>query len=502
VTRASVPGSLRHRRSFRFALAFAAGATLVLAHAPFGLHAIALASLLALTALWLSAASPRDALWTGFAFGLGLFGFGVSWVYISMHRFGGMPAPLAAFVTLGFCALLALFPAFAGWLQARIGGPSALRASLAIPAAWTLAEWLRGWVLTGFPWLATGYAVIGTPLAGLAPLGGVYAMSFAASACAGLIWCVLAGRARWAAGFALLALLVAGAALRAVQWTTPEGAPVAAAMLQGNVPQDLKFSPERYAQTLETYAELAERTRAHLIITPETAVPRFLDNVDLAYIARLEDAARRNGGDLLLGVPYRAGPDEYYNSVISLGVSPRQLYSKVHLVPFGEFVPAGFHWIVRSLSIPLSDFSRGPEHQAPLAVAGQKVAVDICYEDAYGAEIARALPRATLLVNASNVAWFGDSLAPAQHLEIARMRALETGRMMLTATNTGITAAIGPHGRVLARLPEFVTGTLEVNAQGYTGATPYVRLRDWPAVGLALALLVAFTLVARVRRSR
>jgi len=502
VTRASVAGSLRQRRSFRFALAFAAGAALVLAHAPFGLHAIAFASLLALTALWLSASSPREALWTGFSFGLGLFGVGVSWVYVSMHRFGGMPAPIAAFVTLGFCALLALFPAFAGWLQARVDGPAALRAALAIPAAWTLAEWLRGWVLTGFPWLATGYAVISTPLAGLAPLGGTYAMSFAASACAGLAWCALAGRARWAAALALLALLGGGAALRSVQWTTPAGAPVAAALLQGNVPQDLKFSPARYSQTLETYAELAERTRARLIITPETAVPRFLDSVSPAYIARLERAARRNGGDLLLGVPYRAAPDEYYNSVLSLGVSPRQLYSKVHLVPFGEFVPHGFHWIVRSLSVPLSDFSRGPQDQSPLAVAGQRVAVDICYEDAYGAEIARALPQATLLVNVSNVAWFGDSLAPAQHLEIARLRALETGRMMLTATNTGITAAIGADGRVLARLPQFVTATLEVSAQGYSGTTPYVRVGNWPTVGLALALLGALAFVARLRRSR
>ncbi|HMA88823.1 MAG TPA: apolipoprotein N-acyltransferase [Burkholderiales bacterium] len=500
--RAPAPGSLRQRRSIRFALAFAAGAALVLAHAPFGLHAIALASLLVLVELWLSAASPRAALWTGFSFGLGLFGFGVSWVYVSMHRFGAMPAPLAAFVTLGFCVLLALFPAFSGWLQARVGGPAALRAALAVPAAWTITEWLRGWILTGFPWLATGYAVINTPLAGFAPLGGVYAMSFVAVACAGLAWCVLAGRARWPAALALLALLGAGAALRTVQWTTPAGAPVAAALLQGNVPQDLKFSPARYAQTLDTYAELAERTRARLIVTPETAVPRFLDSVSPAYIARLERAARRNDGDLLLGVPYRAGPDEYYNSVLSLGVSPRQLYSKVHLVPFGEFVPPGFHWIVRSLSIPLSDFSRGPQHQAPLAVAGQKIAVDICYEDAYGAEIARALPQATLLVNVSNVAWFGDSLAPAQHLEIARLRALETGRMMLTATNTGITAAIGADGRVLARLPQFVTATLVGSAQGYSGATPYVRLRDWPTVGLSLALLCALALVARLRRSR
>jgi apolipoprotein N-acyltransferase len=502
VIRTPARAAFADRSPFRFALAFAAGAASVLAYAPFGLHAVALASLLLLTYLWLAANSPREALWVGYWYGLGLFGVGVSWVFISLYRFGGMPAPIAALATLGFCALLAVYPALAGWLQARIMLSDPVRAALVIPAAWTLTEWLRGWLLTGFPWLDAGYAAVDTPFAGLAPVGGVYAMSFATVACAGLIWCVAFGRGRWVAAAALVALLAGGAALRGVAWTTPSGAPVSTALLQGNVPQELKFSAARYAQTLSTYAALAEQTRARLIVLPETALPRFLDSVDPRYLARLEHAARRNDGDLLLGVPYRAAPGKYFNSVLSLGVSPRQFYHKVHLVPFGEFVPPGFGWIVRLLSIPLSDFSRGAAEQPPLAVAGQRVAVDICYEDAYGAEIARALPEATLLANVSNVAWFGDSLAPAQHLEIARLRALETGRMMLTATNTGITAAIDRDGRVLARLPQFITGRLEVSAQGYTGATPYVRYRDWPALGVAAALLAGASLVARLRRSR
>ena len=502
MSRALARKAFPQRSPFRFALAFAAGAASVLAYAPFGFYPVALASLLLLVSLWLAAGSPREALWTGYCYGLGLFGVGVSWVFISLHRFGGMPAPVAALATLGFCALLAAYPALAGWLQAHIKLSEPLRAALVVPAAWTLAEWLRAWLLTGFPWLDAGYAAVDTPLAGLAPLGGVYAMSLATVACAGLIWCVAFARGRWVAAVALVALLAGGAALRGLAWTTPSGAPVSAALLQGNVPQDLKFSPVRYAQTLATYAALAEQTRARLIVLPETALPRFLDNIDPRYLGRLERAARRNDGDLLLGVPYRAAPGEYYNSVLSLGVSPRQFYHKVHLVPFGEFVPPGFAWIMRLLSIPLSDFSRGAPDQPPLAVAGQRVAVDICYEDAYGAEIARALPEATLLANVSNVAWFGDSLAPAQHLEIARLRALETGRMMLTATNTGITAAIDRDGRVLARLPQFVTGGLEVAAQGYSGATPYVRYRDWPVLGVAVALLAAAFFVARLRRSR
>ena len=222
--------------------------------------------------------------------------------------------------------------------------------------------------------------------------------------------------------------------------------------------------------------------------------------MDPAYLARLDAAAKRNRGDLLLGVPYLGGRDAYFNSVLTLGSSTRQAYHKVHLVPFGEFIPFGFGWVLEWLSIPLSDFSRGAPDQPPLAVAGQRVAVNVCYEDVFGDEIARRAPEATLLVNLSNVAWFGDSLAPAQHLQIARLRAIETGRMHLTATNTGITAAIDRDGRVLKRLAQFTEGRLEIAAQGYSGATPYVRLRDWPVVLVSLFIFIAF--LVKARRSR
>jgi apolipoprotein N-acyltransferase len=274
------------------------------------------------------------------------------------------------------------------------------------------------------------------------------------------------------------------------------------ALLQGNIAQDVKFLPEGYARTLETYARMAEETRAELIVLPETALPRFQDLVDPAYFARLQAAARRNGGDVLVGVPFRAAPGEYYNSALSLGASPPQIYHKSHLVPFGEFVPPGFRWVLRLVEIPLSDFSSGPRVQPPMRIAGQRVGVNICYEDAFGSEIAAQLPEATLLVNMSNVAWFGDSLAPGQHLQIARLRALEVGRAHLTATNTGITAALDRDGRVLAQLPQFTEGRLEVLVQGYEGATPYVRFRDWPALLLVVAMLAIPALVARLRSSR
>ncbi|HSA70125.1 MAG TPA: apolipoprotein N-acyltransferase [Burkholderiales bacterium] len=474
-----------------------AGAATVLAFAPFGLHPFALLTLALLIHLWMRAPPQRCAL-LGFAFGAGLFGAGVSWVYVSLHQFGGMAAPLAVFATLVFCALLALFPAVAGWLQARVPASDAARAVLLIPATWVLCEWMLSWIFTGFPWLALGYSAAGWPLQGYAPLGGVYMVSFVIVSAAGMLWLLAGQKPRFLV--VLLLVIGTGEALRHVAWTVPAGAPVPTALLQGNIEQEMKFHPERAPRILETYARLAEGTQARLVILPETALPAFLDRIAPAYLARLDAVGKRNEGDLLIGVPYRTGRDAYYNSALSLGVSPRQIYHKVHLVPFGEFVPPGFRWTLDVLSIPLSDFSRGSFDQPPLEVAGQRVAVNICYENVFGAEIARSLPEATLLVNMSNVAWFGDSLAPAQHLQIARLRAIETGRMHLTATNTGITAAIDRDGRVLARLEQFTEGRLEIPAQGYAGATPYVRLRDWPVVVACLLIFALFTV--RAKRSR
>ena len=474
-----------------------AGAATVLGFSPFDFLPAALLGYAWLTYAWMRAPGSRAAALTGFWFGLGLFGAGVSWVYVSIHRFGGMPAPLAAFATLAFCAFLALFPALAGALQARVHATAATRAVLVIPACWTLIEWIRSWILTGFPWLTAGYAAIDSPLAGFAPIGGVYLLSLATLASAGLLCCVAARQGRWIAAALFVALGVVGAALKGIVWSEPAGPALTASLLQGNIPQDLKFDPARYARTLDTYARLAEQSRARLIVLPETAAPRFLDQVEPEFLKKLESIARRNNGDVLLGVPLRTGPRTYFNSVISLGASPPQKYDKTHLVPFGEFIPAGFRWINSILAFPLSDFSRGDPKPAPLRVAGERVAINICYEDVFGVEIARQLPDATLLVNVSNVAWFGDSLAPRQHLQIARMRTLETGRMLLAATNSGMTAAIATDARVIAELPQFAEGKLEVSAQGYQGVTPYVRFGDWLALGASALLIALAVLLAR-----
>ncbi|MFN2646777.1 MAG: apolipoprotein N-acyltransferase [Burkholderiales bacterium] len=479
-----------------------AGAASVAAFAPLGFYPLMLVTLAWLARAW-TTRPPRESFWLGFAFGLGLFGVGVSWVYVSLHTFGGMPPVLAAIATLLFCAFLALFPAGAGWLQARIPAGAAARACLIVPAAWTLFEWLRSWIFTGFPWLSLGYAAVGWPLQGYAPIGGVFALSFITVSLAGLLSLIALPAPRRALSLgAIVAIAAGGEALRHVEWSTPRTTQLSVALLQGNIEQSLKFDPARYERTLESYARLAEDSRARLVIFPETALPRFLDQVDRAYLRRLDAVAERNGGDLILGVPTRRSADEFFNSVITLGVSPIQAYHKLHLVPFGEFVPPGFAWTLRLVNIPMADFSRGSPDQRLLSVAGEQVAVNVCYEDAFGNEIAARLPEATLLVNVSNVAWFGDSLAPAQHLQIAQLRAIETARMHLAATNTGITAAIDRDGRVLARLPQFTEARLEASARGYSGATPYVRVRDWPAVLASLGLLAIATLIARRRVSR
>jgi apolipoprotein N-acyltransferase len=365
-----------------------------------------------------------------------------------------------------------------------------------------LAEWLRLWVFTGFPWLATGYSQLDGPLSGFAPVFGVYGVSFVSALVAGLIALAITERgiALVIAPVAAVLLVATGYGLGRVDWTDAAGEPLAVSLLQGNVPQEMKFVEGRYEKTLESYADLAQRQPARLIVMPETAIPRFLDTVSPAYLARLDAIAKKNQGDMLVGVPARDPAGRYFNGVISLGSAPAQSYAKSHLVPFGEFIPPGFGWIIAILKIPLSDFHPGGADQKPISVAGQRVAVNICYEDAFGEEIIRQLPEATLLANVSNVAWFGDSLAPEQHLDMSRMRAIETGRPMLRATNTGVTAIIDARGNVTARLPVFTEGALGGSVTGRRGATPYIRAGNYPVVVLCLAIL-AWCVSGQKRRS-
>jgi apolipoprotein N-acyltransferase len=491
------------RRGGRLVLAASAGMLTVVGFAPTALYLLPIFTLAILMLLWRHAASARDAGLLGLAFGLGLFLGGVSWVYVSLHDFGAMPSLLAAFVTLLFCFYLALFPAAAGAACHVLGRGFVM--VLAVPALWTLTEWLRGWLFTGFPWLAIGYAQVPeSPLAGYLPIAGIYGATLLTVLSAGLVLEMCerpALRRSLACGALLIATWACGYALKDIAWTQAQGDPVSVSLLQGNVSQDLKWREDRIRTTLETYRDLVLATDARLVILPETALPLFYHDLPTDYLESLADHARRHRGDILIGMPERGSSGDYYNSVLSFGTAPIRVYRKSHLVPFGEFVPlkALFGWFIEAVSIPLLDFSRGAEVQPPLEVAGLRVAVNICYEDAFGNEIIRQLPQATVLVNVSNVAWFGHSIAPRQHLQISQARAIETGRPMLRATNTGMTAIVDPHGNVQAVAPQFATAVVRGEVRAYQGTTPYVRWGNMPVIAVALLLLA--TAVALARRS-
>ena len=460
--------------------------------APFSLFPVPVLTLAVLFMLWLRADSARAAFKLGWWFGLGLFGAGVGWLYVALHDYGSMVAPLAGIAILLFAAFLALLPGLAGALQARCAAPAWVRLTLAMPACWVAVELLRGYLLTGFPWLSLGYAQTPpSPLAGYAPLLGVYGVSLLVAVSAGLL--ALAWAEQRKAAFGVLALLwLAGFGLRAVEWTQPQGAPLKVALVQGNIPQDRKFEDGFRLGTLELYRKLASQTGdARLVVLPETALPLLHDDLSPDYLAALTATVREQGGDLLVGLFEQQG-QAFYNSVVSLGTSPEQHYRKDHLVPFGEFIPLRtlFGALINDvLQIPMSDLARGGVTQPPLAVAGQQVAVNICYEDVFGEEIVRALPAATLLVNVTNDAWYGHSHAAAQHNQISQLRALESGRMMLRATNTGLTSIIGRDGVVQAALPQFQEAVLTSAAQGYSGSTPYARWGNALVLGLLVLML-------------
>lgn len=475
-------------------MAVAAGLLVPLAFAPIDLFPLAILAPALLFAAWRGLAPPRAAR-LGFFFGLGMFGLGVSWVYVSLHDFGNMPAPLAVVAVALFVAIMALFPALLGFAQAFIGRES-LRLLLFLPAAWALLEWVRGWFLTGFPWLSLGYSQIDTPLSGYAPQLGVYAVSWATALSAGLLVRAWQERERALVRYApaLLALWAAGFVLGRIEWVRPVDGPVRVAMVQANIPLAVKWEPEWRQEIVNLYVRLSVAHReADLIIWPETAVPAYLGELEDGFLPGLQKLARAEGQAFLFGVVEERGADRdrrIYNSVVSVG-DEIGVYRKRHLVPFGEYLPLSslLEWLLDYLQIPMSSFSSWEERQAPLAAAGQKIGVSICYEDVFGEEVIRALPQATVLVNVSEDAWFGESLAPHQHLQKARMRALESGRPLVRATNTGVTAAIDHHGRLIARAPPFTRQVLTADIQPMRGATPYVRGGNLPVVLLLFGAL-------------
>ncbi|MGR6035762.1 MAG: apolipoprotein N-acyltransferase [Candidatus Nitrosoglobus sp.] len=464
-----------------------------LAFSPYDLY------ILAIIAPALLIATCRDlsvqrAFWRGWLFGLGWFGVGVSWIYIAIHDFGYTSVPLALSLTGLFVAFLSLFPALlAGLVTFWFPHESKCKYLLAWPAAWVLMEWFRGWILTGFPWLNLGYSQIESPLYGLAPILGVYGVSLAVVFSAGLIlvaWYWL-GRVRFMAFSGLGILWGLVFLLSYVPWTMAVGRPLQVSLIQGNIPQAIKWQPEQVKSTLERYWQLtAKHWDSDLIVWPEGALPVFYHQVADSYLASLAAEAQSHKADLLIGLPvFDQEIGKYYNGVLSLG-SRQAFYYKRHLVPFGEYVPFDkyLRGLINFFNLPMSSFSPGPKEQPLLQVADYLVAISICYEDAFGEEIISALPEARLLVNVTNNAWYGDSLAPHQHLQISRMRALEAGRDLVRATTNGISAIIDAKGALQATTPQFKIATLTGSVQPRIGATPYVLWGNGPTIGACLCM--------------
>ncbi len=514
------PGRPRHEagRLRRPLVAAALGAAHAAAFSPplqaWWLQVLTLAGLFAMLRMderggWRQAAAPV------LAFGFAWFVTGVGWLHTSMHVYGGMPSLLAGAAVALFALYLSLFPLGAAvaarrWLAVAGPRPSThpVAAAAALAAAWGAAEMLRGWLFTGFPWLSIGYAHVDGPLAGFAPWVGVYGVGALAAMTAALLAFGL--RTAWSGGairavaqaLALaLALTLIGALLATQEPTVAAGDPVRVRLAQGNVPQQLKFEPQAALRAMADYTELIESSDASLVVLPETAWTLPWDATPAEFAQRIAAHGRATGAAVAIGMPLReAGRGTHYTNSVALIVdgAPRARYDKRHLVPFGEFIPTGFAWFVRLMHIPLGEFGRGAPVQPPFPIAGQRFAFNVCYEDLFGEELVGAIRDggASVLVNVSNIAWFGDSRALPQHLEIARMRTLETGRPMLRATNTGVTAAIDHRGRVLARLPHYRRDVLDLSVQGTSGLTAYVRFGNLLPTALLLALLALARLSA------
>lgn len=452
----------------------------------------------------IQAGTGKEAFYKGWLFGIGLFTIGVSWLYVAIHDFGAAHWALATFFTAIFILLLAVFYAFFAWSVFKVKIKTKNNSSKQVvsqyllilfylPLLWVLFEWLRSWLLTGFPWLLSGYPMIETPLASYAPIIGIYGLSLLVAFLSSLLV------VRLKAVFSLMAIaffFICGLLLNQVQWSEPQGEPLSVALIQGNVNQSLKWSRWQLEKTKQIYISLSKDQwlANDLIIWPENAIPVFYHTLENTFYHNLELQAKKTQTEFVTGLPiFDDETEQYYNAMTNLGGKQGHYY-KTHLVPFGEYVPlaALIRGLIQFFNMPMSGFSAGDANQPPIEIKGHKVVVTLCYEDVFPQDMISHIAQSQFMINLSNNGWYGDSFAPHQHLEMARMRALETSRELIRSTTSGISALIDSKGKIIVKGPQFKQAVINGTIQPRTGITPYVTWGNYPIILLFMISGVVF----------
>ncbi|CAA6806900.1 MAG: Apolipoprotein N-acyltransferase (EC / Copper homeostasis protein CutE [uncultured Thiotrichaceae bacterium] len=480
-----------------YLFSFLAGAVLTLAFAPFEYRIIALISPAIFFHLLYSANSLKQHMGISYLFGVGLFATGASWIFYSMYFFSQAHIVLAIGLTSLFVLLMALFFLPLALLAYYLRQSHRLLTLVLIfPAVWVLAEWLRGWLFTGFPWLYLAHTHIDDFLINVAPIGGGLLVSWLSATLSGLLIAFLLGdkRERVITASATGVLLISVYATQFIQWTSPLDQAFKVTLLQGNIPQQEKWLPENLHPTIERYQEMTnQHLDSDIIIWPETALPSYFHLHLENLIEPLNKLSTDTNTDIILGGFFhnsegKAGAE---NSILAISGNSREIYSKQHLVPFSEYIPFLEHlrWLEKWIKLPYDSVKRG-QGSTLLTVAGYRAQMSVCYEDAYGNEIIEGLPEAHFLINVSNDGWFTGSIEPFQHMEIARLRAVETGRYLLRSTNIGVSGIVDHKGRIVASAPAYTTTSITGLAQAREGSTFYVRFGNYLAITLIILTLL------------